>query len=78
MVRLLGRALDSRRARGIAVVAIEACPCCESEPAEVLLSTEVGEVRVGPRCSRLLEQLIRLAGARTIRKRRVPVLRRIK
>lgn len=50
----------------------EVCPVCERELATVILATSEGKVRVGPQCSRMLEQLVKLMGAQTKRR---PVLR---
>lgn len=41
----------------------QSCPCCEAELATVKMSTDAGEIQIGPKCSRLLEQFARLMGA---------------
>jgi hypothetical protein len=38
------------------------CIACEAELATVTLRTELGEIRIGPKCSRLIETLARLCG----------------
>lgn len=41
----------------------QSCPVCLAELATVQMSTDAGAVRVGAKCSRLLEQFARLMGA---------------
>jgi len=47
------------------------CPICLSYLATVRMSTADGEVRIGPKCSRLLEQFARLMG---VKPKRAPAL----
>jgi hypothetical protein len=51
---------------------MDQCPVCSAELATVRLSTDDGEVRIGPKCSRLLEQFARLMG---VTPKRAPALR---
>lgn len=53
----------------------EACPVCKAEPATVVLSVcGGGKIRVGPKCSRFIEQFVLLMGAEPRRSQR-PTLR---
>lgn len=51
---------------------MEQCPVCSAEWATVKLTTNEGTVQIGPKCSRILEQLARLAG---MDPRRAPALK---
>lgn len=51
----------------------ESCPACEAELATVRLRTEMGEVWIGPKCSRLLEALAKLCGLNPRRRRALRV-----
>jgi hypothetical protein len=53
----------------------DSCPVCLAELATVTLRTEEGETRLGPKCSRILEQLARLAGMDPKRAPALKVLR---
>jgi hypothetical protein len=50
----------------------ESCPVCSAELATVQMFTSEGSIRVGPKCSRILEQLAKLMGAET---KRIPALK---
>lgn len=50
----------------------ESCPVCQAELATVRLSTPDGTVQIGSKCSRIIEQLARLAG---MDPKRVPALK---
>ena len=53
----------------------QSCPVCVAELATVTLTTSEGKVQIGPKCSRILEQLARLAGMDPKRAPALKVLR---